>query len=231
MIRLALLLGAFAAAAPAAPATLAPATHAAVVAAVRARMGADADVQVQALGLPAPPVDAVTDAVLEPGASLGVPLRVALRAPVDRGGAQVLAAVAHVAVTIEVTVDHWHTARAVRRGARLGDGDLMRVRHRLTRGALRPWPVEDEVREARAVQDLAADACLTTRVVAPTPAVAAGAEVVGVVREGRMEVRAQLVAVDSGRIGDRVRVMHPESRRTFRARVTARAEVEISHDR
>lgn len=231
MIRLALLLGAFAAAAPAAPATLAPATHAAVVAAVRARMGADADVQVQALGLPAPPVDAVTDAVLEPGASLGVPLRVALRAPVDRGGAQVLAAVAHVAVTIEVTVDHWHTARPVRRGARLGDGDLMRVRHRLTRGALRPWPVEDEVREARAVQDLAADACLTTRVVAPTPAVAAGAEVVGVVREGRMEVRAQLVAVDSGRIGDRVRVMHPESRRTFRARVTARAEVEISHDR
>lgn len=231
MMRLALLLGAFAAAAPAAPVTLAPATHAAVVAAVRARMGADADVEVRALAAPVPPFDAATDAVLEPGAALGLPLRVALRAPVDRGGARVLAPVAHVAVTVEVTVDHWHTTRAVARGARLGDGDLMRVRHRLTRGALRPFPVEDEVRDARAVQDLAADACLTTRVVAPTPAVAAGGDVVGIVREGRMEVRAQLVAVDSGRIGDRVRVMHPESRRTFRARVTARAEVEISHDR
>ena len=48
MTRLALLLGVCAAAAPAAPVTLAPATHAAVVAAVRARMGADADVQVVA---------------------------------------------------------------------------------------------------------------------------------------------------------------------------------------
>lgn len=231
MTRLALLLGVCAAAAPAAPVTLAPATHAAVVAAVRARMGADADVQVVALGAPVPAVAAVSDAVLEPGASIGTPLRVALRAPVNRGGAPVLAAVAHVSVTVDVTVDHWHTTRAVARGARLGDGDLMRVRHRLTRGALRPLPVEDEVREARAVQDLPADACLTTRVVAPTPAVTAGADVVGIVRDGGMEVRAQLVAVDSGRIGDRVRVMHPESRRTFRARVTARAEVEISHDR
>lgn len=231
MIRLALLLGAFAAAAPAAPVTLAPATHAAVVAAVRARMGGDADVQVTALGAPVPAVEAVTDAVLEPGASLGGPLRVALRAPVDRGGTRMLAPVAHVSVVVEVTVAHWHTARAVTRGARLGDGDVMRVRHRLSRGPLRPFPVEDEVRGARAVQDLAADACLTTRIVAPTPAVAAGADVVGVVRDGAMEVRAQLVAVDSGRIGDLVRVMHPESRRTFRARVVARAEVEISHDR
>jgi flagella basal body P-ring formation protein FlgA len=231
MMRLPLLLGALAAAAPAASVPLAPATHAAVVAAVRARMGADADVQVQALGAPVPPVAAVADAVLEPGAALGAPLRVALRASVDRGGAKVLAPVAHVSVTIEVTVDQWHTTRAVPRGARLGDGDLTRVRHRLTRGALRPFPVEDEVREARVVQDLPADACLTTRVVAPTPAVTAGADVVGIVREGRMEARAQLVAVDSGRIGDLVRVMHPESRRTFRARVTARAEVEIRHDR
>jgi hypothetical protein len=81
MTRLALLLGVCAAAAPAAPVTLAPATHAAVVAAVRARMGADADVQVVALGAPVPAVAAVSDAVLEPGASIGTPLRVALRAP------------------------------------------------------------------------------------------------------------------------------------------------------
>lgn len=231
MIRLALLLGAFAAAAPAVPVTLAPATHAAVVAAVRARMGADADVQVTALAAPVPAVETVVDAVLEPGAALGGPLRVALRAPVDRGGARVLAPVAHVSVVVEVRVAHWHTARPVARGARLGEGDLMRVRHVLTRGPLRPMPVDDEVQDARAVQDLAADVCLTTRHVAPTPAVAAGTDVVGVVRDGRMEVRAQLVAVDSGRIGDLVRVMHPESRRTFRARVVARAEVEISHDR
>jgi flagella basal body P-ring formation protein FlgA len=46
-----------------------------------------------------------------------------------------------------------------------------------------------------------------------------------------VEVRAALVAVDSGAVGSEVRVMHPESRRTMRARVTGRAEVEIRHDR
>lgn len=231
MMRLALFLGAWVAAVPTPSVTLAPATHAAVVAAVMARMGGDADVQVQALGLPVPALEAVTDAVLEPGATIGAPMRVALRAPVNRGGAAVLAAVAHVTVHVEVTVDHWHTTRGVARGTRLGDGDVARVRHRLPRGALRPLPGDDEVHQARVLQDLAADACLTARVIAATPAVTAGADVVGVVREGGMEVRAQLVAVDSGRVGDRVRVKHPESRRTFQARVTARAEVEITHDR
>ena len=231
MMRLALLLASLSAAAPAATTTLAPATHAAIVDAVRARMGADAEVLVTALGPVTPAVGGFTDAVLEPGAMLGGPLRLALRAPVLRGGVTALAAVAHVSVRIEVSVDHWHSARAVPRGSRLGAGDLARARHRLTRGALRPFPAEDEVVESRAVQDLAADACLTTRLVAPTPAVAAGADVVAVVREGDIEVRANLVAVDSGRIGDLVRVIHPGSRKTFRARVTARAEVEISHDR
>lgn len=231
MMPLTLLLASLAVAAPAATVTLAPATHAAVVEAVRARMGADAEVLVTVVAPPTPQVSEVTDAVLEPGAALGGPLRLALRAPVVRGGVSALAAVSHVSVRIELSVDHWHTARAVPRGTRLGAGDVARVRHRLTGGALRRFPAEDEVVEARAVQDLAADACLTTRLVAPTPAVAAGAEVVAVVREGGIEVRANLVAVDSGRIGDRVRVMHPESRKTFRARVSARAEVEISHDR
>lgn len=230
MMRLGLLL-ALAAAAPPAGEPLNPATHAAVVAAVRARMGADADVAVAVLKPPSPAVEAVSDAVLEPGAMLGTPLRLALRAPVVRGGATVLAAVSHVSVRLEVSVDHWHTTRAVGRGTRLGADDVARVRHRLVRGALKPFPIEDEVLEARAVQDLVADTCLTTRVVAPTPAVTAGDDVVGVVREGGIEVRAALVAVDSGRVGDRVRVVHPESRRTFRARVVGRAEVEISHDR
>ncbi len=225
------LIVAVAAAAQATTDTLDPATHAAVVAAVQARMGADAEVVVTVLRPPSPAVGTVSDAVLEPGARLGAPLRVSLRAPVVRGGAQALAAVAHVSVRLEVAVDHWHTTRAVGRGSRLGVADLARVRHRLSRGPLTPLPVEDEVIEARALQDLAADACLTTRLVAATPAVLAGADVMAIVREGGIEVRALLVAVDSGRLGDRVRVVHPESRRTFRARVIGRAEVEISHDR
>ncbi len=217
--------------APAASVPLAPATHAAVVAAVQARVGAGAEVIVTVLTPPFPVVEAVTDAVLEPGASLGTPLRVALRAPLARPGGTALTAVAHVSVAVEVSVDHWHTTGIVRRGARLAAGDLARVRHRFTRGALKALPDEDELVDGRALRDLEADACLTARLVVPTPAVTAGAEVLAVVRTGGIEVRATLVAVDSGRIGDRVRVVHPESRKTFRAHVIGRAEVEISHDR
>lgn len=212
-------------------AALAPAVHAAVVEAVRARMGRDAEVVLSVVGEAPRDVGVVSDAVLEPGAALGVPVRMALRAPVVRGGTTALSAVAHVSVQFAVAVDHWHTTRAVPRGTRITEGDVTRVRHTLTRGAVRRPPADDEVLDARAVQALPEGTCLAARHLAPTAAVTAGAAVEGVVREGGIEVRAGLVAVDSGRIGDRVRVMHPESRRTFRARVVARAQVEISHDR
>ena len=61
-------------------------------------------------------------------------------------------------------------------------------------------------------------------------AVVGGREVSAVVRDGRIEVRATLVAVDSGTIGDVVRVTHSETRRVMRARVIGRAEVEIRHE-
>lgn len=217
-------------AAPAAV-SLPPAVEAAVTTAVRARVGADAEVSITAVERLQLPEGDVIDAVIQPGATIGGPVALVLRGLVVRDGATVIAPVGRVVVRLRIVVTHFHASHAVARGWHLAANDLVEARHALPRGPLKAWPSSDVLDHGRVLQDLAADACLSARVVAPSVAVVAGRDVSAVVREGRVEVRAALVAVDSGGVGSEVRVMHPESRRTMRARVVGRAEVEIRHDR
>jgi flagella basal body P-ring formation protein FlgA len=217
-------------AAPAAV-SLPPAVEAAVTTAVRARVGADAEVSITAVERLQLPEGDVIDAVIQPGATIGGPVALVLRGLVVRDGATVIAPVGRVVVRLRIVVTHFHASHAVARGSHLAANDLVEARHALPRGPLKAWPSSDVLDHGRVLQDLAADACLSARVVAPSVAVVAGRDVSAVVREGRVEVRAALVAVDSGGVGSEVRVMHPESRRTMRARVVGRAEVEIRHDR
>lgn len=217
-------------AAPAAV-SLPPAVEAAVTTAVRDRVGADAEVSITAVERLQLPEGDVIDAVIQPGATIGGPVALVLRGLVVRDGATVIAPVGRVVVRLRIVVTHFHASHAVARGSHLAANDLVEARHALPRGPLKAWPSSDVLDHGRVLQDLAADACLSARVVAPSVAVVAGRDVSAVVREGRVEVRAALVAVDSGGVGSEVRVMHPESRRTMRARVVGRAEVEIRHDR
>lgn len=217
-------------AAPAAV-SLPPAVEAAVTTTVRARVGADAEVSITAVERLQLPEGDVIDAVIQPGATIGGPVALVLRGLVVRDGATVIAPVGRVVVRLRIVVTHFHASHAVARGSHLAANDLVEARHALPRGPLKAWPSSDVLDHGRVLQDLAADACLSARVVAPSVAVVAGRDVSAVVREGRVEVRAALVAVDSGGVGSEVRVMHPESRRTMRARVVGRAEVEIRHDR
>jgi flagella basal body P-ring formation protein FlgA len=130
-------------------------------------------------------------------------------------------------VVLAIAVDHLHVVRAVRRGATVGAADLAPARHPMTAGPLRPYPTAVAMVDGRATRDLAAGACLTAGVIAAQPAVRQGDAVTGVLRLDAVEVRAALVAVDSGRIGARIRVMNAASRRTFRARIVSRTAVEI----
>ncbi len=205
-------------------AALDAASLAAVSAAVRARLGAAVDVAVEAVGRVDAPAAAPVDAVLDPTAALGRPSRVVFRGRDSRGA---LVPIGGATVVLAVTVDHLHTARPIRRGALVAAGDVVPARHALGRGPLRPWPAAAEIVDGRATRELAADACLAAGVVAPQPVVRQGDEVTGVLRLDAVEARAVLVAVDSGRIGARIRVMNADSRRLFRARIVARALVEI----
>ncbi len=225
------------AAAPAVVAEAAPAaTHSdeamrAVVAAVRARMGAGAEVLVDAVHEVSLPGGTLTDAVPAPGATLGGAVRFVLRGPGGTASDPArMTPLGHATVALRVVVDHAHTARAVPRGASLAVEDVMPARHVFETGALTPPPSVDDALHGRVLRDLPAGACLTRRVFTATPAVRAGADVVAIARAGGIEARADLVSVDSGNPGDTVRVTNPGSRRTFRARVVSRDLVEISHE-
>jgi flagellar L-ring protein FlgH len=146
----------------------------AIVDAVRARMGADATVVVEPLDVAWTALPLAEDVVFGPGASLGGPVTVLLRASVVRGGAATLAPVARVRVRIQVTADHWHTTRAVPRGTVLAEGDVASARHVIATGAIDRLPSAADVVGAAALRDLPGDACVTARAVRPMPAVRAG---------------------------------------------------------
>ncbi|MGE0362223.1 MAG: flagellar basal body P-ring formation chaperone FlgA [Vicinamibacterales bacterium] len=208
-----------------APVSLDEASVVAITAAVRQRLGDSAEVSIAATSRLDAPAVPPADAVLDPTAAPGRPSRVVFRAVDPRTGA--LVPVGGATVVLDIAVDHLHVARAVRRGATVGAADLAPARHPMARGPLRPYPLPEDVVDGRATRDLAAGACLTAGVVAPQPAVRPGDPVTGVLRVDAVEARAELVAVDSGRIGARIRVMNADSRRTFRARIISRTLVEI----
>lgn len=211
------------------PAALPADVQRAVVDAVRARVGADADVVVE----PSGPVGAwpegreVVDAELPPGASTRAPMRVYVRASVSGATGPQLTRVASFAVDVRVAVRHWHTTRAIRRGATVEAADLAEVRHVLAPGALQRPVDEAALVGGRAARDLAADACLVAPAVLPTTAVRAGDEVTAWLRVPGVEVRTRMVAVDAGRPGAAVRVRALDSKTVMRARVVGRGEVEI----
>lgn len=197
----------------------------AIAQAVRGRMGASAEVEVADVRAASPPA-LFQEAALAPGGRLEAPVRVWFRARGERTG-EGLETVGAATVTLRVSVVHAHAAAAIRHGRTLGPGDVVMARHVIARGPLRPLPTVDEVLGATVLRDLSDGACLTAAMVSSPPAIVAGAEVVAVVRIDGIEVRATLVALDNGSIGSRIRVMNPGTRRTVRARVVSRGQVEI----
>jgi flagella basal body P-ring formation protein FlgA len=211
--------------AAAAASTLDAAASAAIAAAVRARLGESAEVTVESVSRIAAPTAALVDAVLDPAAAIGVPSRVVFRR--RQAGSERPVPVGGATVVLRVAVDHVHAARAIARGHTIGDGDVVTARHDLPRGALRPFPGLAEIVDGVATRDLKDGACVVAAAVAAQPVVRPGATVTGLLRIDGVEVRAVLVAMDSGKVGGRIRVMNPDSRRTFRARILTRDLVEI----
>jgi len=200
----------------------------AIVTAVRARMGADADVQIDAVRLSDGWAAAQTQARPDPGAKIGQPMRFSLGATPDGAGAAVQWTGAAEA-RLRVRVAHLHTRRAVRRGATLSDEDVELVRHEID-GPLRAWPAEEAVGRSRALRDFDPGACLTRSSLAVVSLVTRGQEVRAIVRFGGIEAEARLVAADKGELGSVIRVVNPDSRRALKARVVGAGVVEVIHD-
>jgi flagella basal body P-ring formation protein FlgA len=97
----------------------------------------------------------------------------------------------------------------------------------LTSRVLRALPAAGDIVGARATRDLAAHAVIAHTDFVGEPLVRSGDEVRALVRLGDIEVTNTLIAAQNGAKGQIIRVVHPETRRAVRARVTGSAEVEV----
>lgn len=200
----------------------------AIVAAVRERMGNEAEIRLDALrvsaGTPLPVVQARPD----PGARLGGTMRFNLATASGTGAAPAWSGSARA--DVYVAVEHLHARRAIARGTTLSEADVERAWHEVEGGPLRPWPTGDLIGRSRAIRAIGAGSCIPRTSLAIVPLVQAGRPVQAIARVGDVQAEARLVAADNGDLGSIIRVTNPQSRRTIRARVVSAGVVEVLHD-
>jgi flagella basal body P-ring formation protein FlgA len=201
--------------------------EAAIVSAVRSRMGADALVEVGDLrvrGLEGAGDAGHLVAVLPPGARLGDRMRIALRAVQGRGRP---VRVGEAECVVRVQVPHLRPTRAIARGAILEARDLVTERGDVGRVWIRPLP--RQAAGSQALRDLAPGEPIAAADLLQPPAVRTGDRVTVVLRTGTLIVRAEAVAAENGRIGEDIRVVNPASGRALRGRLVGPRQVEVSH--
>jgi flagella basal body P-ring formation protein FlgA len=213
----------FAAAWPAAAdTTVEQRVSAAVVAAVRQRMGPDTEVIVDSLEILTAGDIAAVDATPDPNARLGGTVRFTLTVQGRRAG--------HADVQLHVVTTRARASRFVARGATLGAGDVDDVRDEISEGPLRPQPTASALIGGRVVRDIQAGAAVASSSVLARLAVRTGQTVTAVTRAFGVEASASMVAADSGNPGSIIRVVNRETRRALRARIVSTEVVEIIHD-
>lgn len=191
-------------------------------AAIVERLGGDADVSVLSVDVPDGAVR-FRDARPDPNAWLGKPVRFTL--VTDAGTA--VAAVA----TMRVVITHTVTLKAVGRGHLIAPDDVEAVRRELLNTPIRPLPTVDQITGARALRPIPAGATVLSGFVAARRVIEPGDRVTVVAGSGDVEVSAEFVAADGGRVGDTIRVVNPETRKFLRGRIVRKGLVEVNYGR
>lgn len=197
----------------------------AIVVAVQARMGGEAEVTV--VGLEVTDLRALRSlrAVPEPGARIGERMHFRLVGADERGGRAEAAGRAEAFVRVDV--EHVRARALVERGRELRDEDVEASRVELGILPLRRLPRRAEVVGARALVNLAPGEVVASHSVSSRPAVKSGQVVRALARVGDLEASAALTAVQDGVEGAVIRVVNKESRRELRAKVLEPGVVEV----
>jgi flagella basal body P-ring formation protein FlgA len=194
-----------------------------VTAALAARLGKDTEISVTLTGLPAG-AGPFVEARLDPAARLGRPMIVRL-VPAS-GRAQVA-----VTVVARVIAPQVVSTRAIERGRLLSADDVTVVRGEVKDAPLRTLPALADVTGGRALRPIAPGTVILAGAVHMRRAVEPGDSITAVFATGDIEVTATLVAADGGRVGDRIRLVNPGTKRTLVGRVVAAKTVEVTHGR
>lgn len=194
-----------------------------IVELVRARLGADAEITVASLDLPARAGQEFRSARLDPAARLGKPMRVTF---VPVSGTPVIAV-----VSLHVVVPNVVARRDLSRGETIADDDVIEVRTEAIGAPLRRLPRGTQVIGRRVLRPVPAGAVILPGAVVVRRTIERGDPVTVVARAGDAEVTASMVAADGGNEGDVIRVTNPDTRRDLRARVIKEGHVEVIHAR
>lgn len=197
----------------------------AVARAVEARMGRGAAVEVEAITVTATPVDGALEATPAPDARSGRPSLFSLTVTTPAGPRRVGSAMA----TVRVEADLLQAAVPLTRGAIVSESDITAVRGVAERVPFRPLPVASEVVGARVTRPLAAGSVVTGDMLSVVPAVKSGQQVRVRVSVDGIVAYGLAVAAEQGRVGEVIKVVNPDSKRTLSGRVTAPGEVEVLH--
>jgi len=157
---------------------------------------------------------------LDTGRSGDIPYRIrVLRGEVELARALVtLRVVRHRQMTV--------AARAIRRGERIGPGDL-RIERVMVERIPVPSPSPEELIGREARLDIAEGTPLTERVVIQPPAVRAGQALTLLVISERFQLTSSGEALNDGRIGEQIAVRRTADGRTVRGTVIAAGQVRL----
>jgi flagella basal body P-ring formation protein FlgA len=211
-------------AAPAAEA----AARAAIVDAVRARLGVAAEIGIDRLWLPnLPETAAALTAIAEPGARVGRPIsfRLVAAAQETPGGQSVRYGSALASLTVRVP--HARLVAPLRPGDVVASGEAAESVDVVSGVRLQRLPLSSEVAGARARQAIPAGAVVEEWMLEREPLVRSG-DLVGVrtVVDG-VEARTMAKAGERGALGSVIRLVNLQSGRSLRGRVVAKGEVEV----
>lgn len=194
-------------------------------AAIAARLGVDATIDVQAIDLP-PRAGLPTlfrQARPDPSARLGRPMRFAL---LPATGMPITAI-----ATVRVVAEHVVTTRAIDRNETMAPDAMRVVREELRDAPLRHVLTAAQVRGGRVLRPMAAGATVLPGAVIVRRAVEPGDRVTVVAVSGDVQVSAELIAADGGDRGDVIRVVNPDTRKDLRGRIVKEGLVEVNYAR
>lgn len=197
---------------------------AAATQAVREAFGGDADVILSA------PVLSLTGdaghigrAVAEPSSRSAGPVRFVLYA----AGDGVTPRVGRLTARVDVRAPHLRARQRVAARAAITPSDVEVVRDDIGRQLFAVLPTIAAIAGAVTRQALMPNEVIGSLVLVTRSLVTSGEEVVTVARVGAVEVQGRAIAAQSGRLGETVIVVNPDSHRRLRARVIADARVEV----
>lgn len=200
-------------------AAVAAATHA-----VQDAFGGDADVSIST------PVLSIVDdaarigrAVAEPASRTAGPVRFVLYA----AGDGVTPRLGRLTARVDVRAPHLRARQRVAARAAITSDDVEVVRGDIGRQTFAALPTITSLSGAVTRKALMPDEVVGPLDLVTRSLVTSGEEVVTVARVGSVEVQGRAIAAQSGKLGETVIVVNPDSRKRLRARVVADARVEV----